>query len=464
MYFNMRESTGLVHSDINVIFDDSIYAVDTDTEFVIDVGSRMNSEITFPSYAETIRILGSNYNYPINFPNNVRNITNLINSCPNFNQPITIPSTVTKCNNALSGANFNSPVTLSDGLTTMDEMFQAYQPSSSYTRFNQPVNIPNSVTSMINTFKNCYYFNQPLNIPDNVGSVYQLLFGCSSFNSPVTLGNHVNWCSSMFSGSYFNQPITLPASLKNAYQMFYSASNFNSIVTFNHQQSLDSMFQYASRYNQPLDVPDECNSLSSTFASATNFNSDVNFSYSGNLIWMSSTFSSAYSFDRPLNIPYGVTNCTYMLNSCTKFNSVVIIPETVQNTYSMFGNVNARPYNVNNSQFAPVDYKALRQPIYFYANSIVDANYMFNGVVSMTDLYITGIQNNTQLRYMMRNNGVNRCNIYTDDVGQNHIYNTQQFTTNGVKPTWINDATNGCIYNTSMNIYVYNNWDEIIPE
>ena len=464
MYFNMRESTGLVNPDINVVFDDSIYAVDTDKEFTIDVGGRMNSAITFPSYAEQIRIIGNNYNYPITFPANILNISGLINACNNFNQPVTIPNTVTNCYNALSGIKFNSAVTLQEGITNLDGLLQMQSTGDGYTNFNQPVTIPNSVTSMINTFANCRKFNQPLNIPDNVHSVYRLLHSCGNFNSPVTLGNNVDWCSQMFSSSNFNQPITLPSTLKNAYQMFQGAANFNSEVTFNHQESLHSMFYSASNYNRPLDVPDECNSLSSTFYGAINFNSAINFSYNGNLKWMSSTFSGVVFFNQPLNIPNGVTTCDYMLNGCTEFNSVVVIPETVQNTSYMFFNVNAKLYNTQNYQYGPVDYNALRQPIYFYANNCINAQYMFSQVVSMTDLYITGIQNNTQLRYMMRNNGINRCNIYTDDVGKNYIYNTQNFTTNGIKPTWTNDTTNGCIYNTSMNIYVYNNWDGVIPE
>lgn len=469
MLFNIMESTGLVHPITNIVFDDSLYAVTTDKEFVVALDNRFNSEITFPSYAETIRIEGSPYNYnrPLNVPNTVTNISNLFAKCSNYNQPTYINNGITNCVNMFSSAyNFNSDVIIEEGVENVSSLFEFL--SASYPpKFNHTINFPNSVKNMYKTFFNCGRFNQPVTIPENVTTCASLLQNCYSFNSPINIQSNVRglWVDMMLYGcSNFNQPITIPDSINNAYCMIYSCSNFNSPITFGNQESLHTLLQYCYNYNQPLTIPDTCNSISSMLSSCYRFNSDITFSNSGNLQWMNSTFSGCYAFNRPLNIPNGVTTCDSALASCTMYNSSVVIPETVQYTQYMFNSVNSRQYNPANSQFYPQTYEALRQPIYFFANNIAQdgAINMFQYCNTMTDLYIIGLKNNYQLNKFMRNNGINRCNIYTDGSGLSILYNTYMLS-NGGKPTWTNDTANGCIYNTAVNLYIYNNWDGVVP-
>lgn len=413
MYFNMKESTGLINPDINMVFDDSIYAVDTDKEFTFEGSNLFNSPVTFPSYAESMKIIGLNYNCPISFPSNIKNISNMVSGCPNFNQPVTIP---------------------------------------------------NTVTNMVSAFQSCTLFNQPINIPDSATNIVNLFRACSNFNEAISFGNSNPNCGYMFYGSKYNRTTTLPSSLKDASYMFYGLSQFNAEVTFNGQTRLTSIFNGCGNFNQPITIPDECERIDCMVAYDINFNSPITFGNGGNLSHINGFAINSFLFNQPLIIPNGVTNCEMVLEYCTSYNSVVVIPETVKSTYYMFGFINSAPYNVQNGRFAPVDYKALKQPIYFFANNIQESRYMFTQCNTMSDLYLIGLQNNIQLAYFMRNNGVNRCNIYTDDVSQNYIYNTAQILTNGGKPTWTNDVANGCIYNTVVNLYVYNNWDGTIPE
>lgn len=444
MLFNMIESTGLVHPVMNVVFDDSLYAVDTDKEFVIAIDSGFNYNITFPSYAETIRIEGtpSNFNYPITIPNSVKNISNLFATCGNYNQPITINTNITRCENAFRSAyNFNAEITIVNGVKSVSGLLTCSQPSSS--NFNRVVNFPDSLENIASFFYNCAKFNKPVDIPSNVLNMGWLLYHCDRFNSPVNINsNVVTMAKSMFYSCYnYNLPVTLPDSLEDISYMFFGCNN----------------------YDQPTVIPNNCVNMYAMFQSAINFNSEIDFS-NASPVYMEQLFSGAYAFNRPMNIPAGVTNCQYMFSSCTMYNSVVIIPNTVKNTQYMFSNVNSRQYNYDNSQWYPQTYEALRQPIYFYADNTFSggAQYMFQSCNTMTDLYLIGLKNNLQLNYFMRNNGINRCNIYTDDISQNILYNTYILTNYG-KPTWTRDVDNGCIYNTTVNLYVYNNWDGVIP-
>jgi hypothetical protein len=71
--------------------------------------------------------------------------------CESFNQPVTIPNSVTNMVETFMGCeSFNQPVTISNSVTNMVETFSGCR------YFNQPVTIPNSVTNMKHTFYECY--------------------------------------------------------------------------------------------------------------------------------------------------------------------------------------------------------------------------------------------------------------------------------------------------------------------
>ena len=86
--------------------------------------------------------------------------------------------------------------------------------------------------SMFNAFRGCANFNSPITIPNGVTNIAHTFYGCSNFNQPITIPNGVTNISRMFSScNNFNQPITIPASVANLAYAFYSCSKFNQPIT-----------------------------------------------------------------------------------------------------------------------------------------------------------------------------------------------------------------------------------------
>ena len=83
---------------------------------------------------------------------------------------------------------FNQPLTIPNGVTSIGGYFL-----SSCQAFNQPLIIPSEVTSIGNSFLYyCYSFNQPLTIPNGVTSIgNNFLAYCYSFNQPITIPSGV---------------------------------------------------------------------------------------------------------------------------------------------------------------------------------------------------------------------------------------------------------------------------------
>ena len=405
-------STDTVYPNINIVFDDSIFAVDDDRAFVCSVGQRFNSTITFPSYADSIRIGGtpSQFNCPLTIPNNVTNVSSLFLSCSNFNQPVIIPNKVNNC---------------------------------------------------MNMFKGCLSFNQPLTIPNSVKIMSYMLYGCNSFNQPLTIPNSVTACGSIFASSTYNNIVTIEEGTLYVGSLFQSAIFFNSPVNIPDSViTANSMFQGANSFNQPVNFGNNITNLTMAFQSATNFNSPVQIN---NATLLYSMFYGCYFFNYPINIPEGVTNCGAMFSNVTMYNSSVIIPGTVKDCSYMFSGVNSCPYNVLNTRFGPTTNNALMQPIYVNMTNVTTTQYMFQYCNSMRELYIKNMVNNYQMNYMLRNNGSFRLNIYTDDDCM-ELMRTAPMLVNLGKPTWTEDATNNCIYNTVVNIYIYNTWNGVVPD
>ena len=79
------------------------------------------------------------------------NMSNMFYKCTNFNQPVNIPDNVTNMGSTFYNCyNFNQPVKIGNSVTAMELAFY------NCTNFNQPVNIPDNVTNMMWAFSNCY--------------------------------------------------------------------------------------------------------------------------------------------------------------------------------------------------------------------------------------------------------------------------------------------------------------------
>ena len=91
---------------------------------------------------------------------------------------------------------------------------------------------------------------------------------------------------------------------------------------------------------------------------------------------------------------------------------------------------------------------------------------MFTFCNNLSEVYIAGMINNQHLFYAFRYNNQHRLNIYCDENSAN-LLKVTSLLANGVSVTassWTDDVDNGCYYNTAWNIYVYNNWDGVVPE
>lgn len=412
MLLNLANNT----PQANIIFEDSIYRVTEDHEFICMVDANYNSVIKFPSYAERIRLGGSpfSYNQEMEIPNASKDISFLFINCWNYDKPINIPNNVS--NMALTLHNCRA--------------------------FNQSVNIPDSVTNLYASFEWCSNLNKPVRISNNAAVCSNMFQYASKFNQYVDIPNGVESCSYMFNecGQY-DQPTFIPESVNSCVGMFGHCYQFNSVVTFAENSNVTdmrNMFDGCHYFNQPVTIPNGVTSLYFAFRFTYNFNQNV-------------------------NIPNGASNCYGMFMSSCLYNGSVVIPGTVVNSGGMFSNVSSRPV-ADNGRTLEFTNEALKNPIYFNMYSIANSRNMFNNCNSMSQVYICGLQNNMQARLMFRDNGsASRLNIYTDESCKTLLSQTNNMMCSGATPVWQSDETNGCIYNTTYNIYIYNNWDGVIP-
>ena len=200
--------------------------------------------------------------------------------------------------------------------------------------FNQPLNIPNSVTDMSSTFYECYYFNQPVNIPDSVTNMKHTFAFCSNFNQPVNIPDSVTDMDSTFAFcSNFNQPVNIPDSVTRMAYMFTRCFNFNQPVEIgNSVIIMRATFDACNNFNQPVNIPNGVIDMRDTFIHCNNFNQPVNIP--NGVIDMGNTFLECRNFNQPVNIPDSVTNMTRTFVGCnTLANSTV--PIHISHTISL---------------------------------------------------------------------------------------------------------------------------------
>lgn len=187
-----------------------------------------------------------------------------------------------------SNATFNSDVNISDlpirfGLANC-------------VIFNKPVNFRNgnNIFSLQAAFMECHEFNQPIDIPNQVSSCYRMFFNCHKFCKRVNIGYNVKTCFSMFEGC-------------------------NALT--------GEISQYISQIYMKLDAQGHhyCNNFVSMFTNCTNFNSIFSidgFAGTGN-INCSRMFQNS-GFNYQFKVPYAVNDCTYMFDNCKNTTGIVV--------------------------------------------------------------------------------------------------------------------------------------------
>jgi hypothetical protein len=186
-----------------------------------------------------------------------------------FNQPLTIPSSVTSIGDSFLANNsaFNQPLTIPSGVTTIGARFL-----QSATAFNQPLTIPSGVTSIGDDFLNfASAFNQPLTIPSSVTSIgVQFLQSATAFNQPLTIPSGLTSIagSLLYNASAFNQPLTIPSGVTTIVSNFLqNATAFNQPLTISNNVTTigASFLSGANFFNQPLTIPSSVTSIGISF-------------------------------------------------------------------------------------------------------------------------------------------------------------------------------------------------------
>ena len=236
------------------------------------------------------------------------------------------------------------------------------------TSLNQPVTIPNTVTSIDTLFlANCFSFNQPLTIPDTVTSIrVSFLNGCSIFNQPLTLPNTFTTIEANFLSncSSFNQPLTFPNALTSIGNNFLSnCFSFNQPLAIpNTVTTIGTYFLSACySFNQPLTIPDAVTKINANFLqNCRAFNQPLTLPDTVTII--GNTFlGTCCSFNQPLAIPNALTSIgSNFLSNCYAFNQSITIPNTVTSISGYFiNNCHAFSSLTVNTTTSPTDIYSL---------------------------------------------------------------------------------------------------------
>lgn len=260
--------------------------------------------------------------------------------------------------------------------------------------------------------------NQPVHIGNNCVAYDRIFPG--SFNQPVTLGNGITNCCNIFKdASSFNQPITIPDSVTNCYNMFKYAVRFNQNVTLgNNVLNCCSMFEYAQNFNQPITIPNSVVDCQMMFLDAINFNQPVTI-HSNRILRFYGMFARCYNFNQSVTIPDSDTNyeCSQMFTGCTSLNQPITIGKNATSIHRiLFGdtNFNSDVYIRSTSIYADVSY---------YNNAF--------GNVKGVKLHFNPVMNN----------------IFNDY----RAYGNTEI-------SWTDMSDGNGFYNTTRNIYCYNNY------
>lgn len=270
----------------------------------------------------------------------------MFNGCTSFNQPITIPETVTSVGRMFYNSVFNSSVEITNGVTNLAYMFyNAYS-------FNYPITIPDTVNNLNHTFDSSG-FNQPITIPGSVADMNyafanSLTQGARAgyFNQPITISNGVGSMAHVFERrTTFNQPLTIPQSVWSLDNALNGCEVFNSTVTILGSPSVENLFRNCRNYNKAFTVPPDAIFASGLFFNCTNFSQSVRFPvgtyYLSEAFYGCTNFDDVVYIERPndLRVEGMFTGCTAFANSWTRIHLNHLVPLNTSNaTYNRFVN------------------------------------------------------------------------------------------------------------------------------
>ncbi len=337
----------------------------------------------------------------------------------NLDQPIVIKSGMTINNSSsyfmFNCRNFNCPLVF-DGYTSNQTRCGTYFMGKCI-NFNQPLNLDRFKYLNANGFmSNCWSFNSELTLAESLNSSARALGAyfmekCVSFDQPITLPNNITSVGNyfMYCCASFNQPLEFDLSISGSsigtYFMAY-CYGFNQPLDFSDTQltAIPNYFMYCCKsFNSPLLLPTTLTSIGSYFlatttgtASAITTNLPYGGSFNQDLDLPNVTSISTYfltnqvSFNSRVNIPKVTGIGNYFMYNCNSFAQPITIPSTATTIGSSFMTniLTTRKMTVNTSAVPATSSLTQTSTTSAYAPSQIDATCP----ASVSGVYLYGTQ------------------------------------------------------------------------
>ena len=258
------------------------------------------------SYCKDNNVALEEFNERVVIGSDFFDFSGLLKDCWSFNQPIDVPATVTTANNMFDSCYaLNSPVTLHEGLEEASYMFYACR------SFNQPIELPSTLVDARDMFCCAYRFNQEVHVGENVRKASHMFARCSSLS----------------------KDINVPGTIFDSYDCFdmcpfmsETGKAIKPTKTFDYDYDTDTVTVYSNR-----GVHDFCQMFNIAY---TDFNKKV--IIAEGVVDCTGMFKNLSAFNQPVEIPFSAKDCTNMFGFCLHFNSTITFGPLVKNCLMMF--------------------------------------------------------------------------------------------------------------------------------
>ena len=176
----------------------------------------------------------------------------------------------------------------------------------------------NFITNMSCTFMDCKKFNQPVQIPDSVTNIDSIFCGCSVFNQNIKIPNSVTKLCGPFCGCLvFNQNILIPNSVTNMMDAFGA-------VTLSPAPDFDEVS--CPNLNQCILIPNSVTDITRCFSDCNNLRQSDMYIYSQNITNMTNAFKGCHinNIHVPTSVPKDTSN--FMYNCLVNGNTGITFP------------------------------------------------------------------------------------------------------------------------------------------
>ena len=337
----------------------------------------------------------------------------------NLDQPVVIKSGMTINNSSnyfmFNCRNFNCPLVF-NGSTSSQTRCGSYFMGKCIS-FNQPLDLDRfKYLNATNFMSNCWSFNSELTLTESLNSSARglgtyFMEKCVSFDQPLTLPNNVTSIGNyfMYCCSSFNQPLEFDLGISGSsigtYFMAY-CYGFNQPLDFSDTMitATPNYFMYCCKsFNSPIKFPTTLTTIGSYFLGCTTGSTTTittNLAYGGsfsqdldlpNVTTISTYFlANQVSFNAQVNIPKVTGIGNYFMYNCASFAQPITIPSTATTigTYFMANILTTRKMTVNTSTVPATTALTQTNTTSAYAPSQIDATCP----ASVSGVYLYGTQ------------------------------------------------------------------------